>query len=255
MEKTANKKWSDELVEELMGIVGTSQPVQPNTITAAAEMLEVSERRVASKLRKMGIEVASLAKAKTSTFSEEESEALTEFLNTHDGEFTYKEVAENFADGKFTPKQIQGKVLALELTGNVKPTEKVVAASLYSQDEENIFIQMASSGAFIEDIAVSLKREINSIRGKALSLLQKGLITSIPVQRESNAKNKEDAITALGDAIHGMTVQEIAQATDKTERGIKTALTRRGIRVADYDGETKHAKALAKAAKAEAVPA
>jgi hypothetical protein len=45
-----------------------------------------------------------------------------------------------------------------------------------------------------------------------------------------------------------MSVEDIAKAVDKTPRGIKTLLTRRGITVADYDGAAKKAKAEAKAA-------
>jgi hypothetical protein len=45
-----------------------------------------------------------------------------------------------------------------------------------------------------------------------------------------------------------MTVAEIAAAADKTERGIKTLLTRRGIDCADYKGKAKKEKAEAKAA-------
>jgi hypothetical protein len=52
----------------------------------------------------------------------------------------------------------------------------------------------------------------------------------------------------LGAAIATMTVAEIAAAVDKTERGLRTLLTRRGIKVADYDGAAKKAKAEAKAA-------
>ena len=48
----------------------------------------------------------------------------------------------------------------------------------------------------------------------------------------------------------GMTVAEIAVAVDKTERGLRTLLTRRGIDVADYKGQAKKAKAEAKAAAA-----
>jgi hypothetical protein len=45
-----------------------------------------------------------------------------------------------------------------------------------------------------------------------------------------------------------MTVAEIATAIDKTERGLKTLLTRRGIKVADYDGAAKRDKADGKKA-------
>ena len=57
-----------------------------------------------------------------------------------------------------------------------------------------------------------------------------------------------DPVADLGDSIATMTVAEIAVAVDKTERGLKTLLTRRGIKVADYDGAAKKAKAEAKAA-------
>ena len=40
-----------------------------------------------------------------------------------------------------------------------------------------------------------------------------------------------------------MTLAEVAIATGKTERGIKTTLTRRGITVANYDGAAKRIKA------------
>lgn len=43
-----------------------------------------------------------------------------------------------------------------------------------------------------------------------------------------------------------MTVAQIAAAVDKTERGLKTLLTRRGIKVADYDGAAKRQKAEAR---------
>ena len=35
-----------------------------------------------------------------------------------------------------------------------------------------------------------------------------------------------------------MTVANIAKKTGKTERGVKTTLTRRGLKVADYDGRS-----------------
>ena len=52
-------------------------------------------------------------------------------------------------------------------------------------------------------------------------------------------------------AFHDLDIEcyaEIAAAVDKTERGLRTLLTRRGIKVADYDGAAKKAKAEAKAA-------
>lgn len=242
------KKWSDEATNQMLNIVGNESPVSANTVEQIAEALGFTTRSVASKLRQLDHEVASMAQVKTSAFTAEESNTLAAYVNSNAGQFTYKEIAENFAGGKFSAKQIQGKLLALELTGSVKPAEKVEAARTYTEAEENKFIKLADGGAFIEDIAQALGKSVASVRGKALSLTRKGQISKIPAQRESHAKESVDPVTALGSAISSMTVAEIAKAVDKTERGLRTLLTRRGIKVADYDGAAKKAKAEAKAA-------
>ena len=242
------KKWSDEAVEQLLNIAGNANPVSVARVEQAAETLGVTVRSVASKLRQLDREVASMAKEKVSAFTPEQSASLTNFVNSNAGEMTYKDIAENFAGGTFSAKQIQGKLLALELTGSVKPAEKVEAARTYSDAEEATFIKMAQAGKFIEEIALTLGKSIPSVRGKALSLTRKSQIDKIPAQKDSHAKNTVDPVTALGNSISGMTVAEIAVAVDKTERGLKTLLTRRGISVKDYDGAAKKAKAEAKAA-------
>jgi hypothetical protein len=248
MTEKATKKWSDEAVDQLMSIVGNSSPVSVEAVEQAAEALGFTTRSVASKLRQLDREVASLAKEKTSAFTADEGADLADFVHANAGNLTYKQIAEHFAGGKFTAKQIQGKLLALELTGSVKPAEKVEIARTYTDSEEAKFIKMAESGSFIEDIATALNKTVASVRGKALSLTRKGQISKIPAQRESHAKESIDPVTALGDKISTMTVAEIAAAVDKTERGLRTLLTRRGIKVADYDGAAKKAKAEAKAA-------
>lgn len=242
------KKWSDEVVAQLLDVVGNESPVSNATVEKAAEALGVSVRSVAAKLRQLDREVASMAKEKVSAFTEEESDELEAFVNANDGNYTYKEIAEKFAGGKFNAKQIQGKILALELTGSVKPAEKVEVQRTYSEAEETKFVALVKKGAFIEDIAEALGKTVASVRGKALSLTRQGQIDKIPAQKESHAKDNTDAIEALGAKISGMTVAEIAAAVDKTERGIRTLLTRRGITVKDYDGGAKKAKAEAKAA-------
>ncbi len=244
------KKWSDEAVATLLEIAGSADPVSVQAVERAAEALGVTTRSVAAKLRQLDREVASMAKEKTSAFTEAEGEALAEFVNSNEGLYTYKEIAEQFAGGKFSAKQIQGKLLALELTGSVKPAEKVEVARTYTEAEEAKFIAMAEGGKFIEEIAEALGKTVASVRGKALSLSRKGQIAKIPAQRESHAKDQVDPVEALGDSIASMTVAEIAAAVNKTERGLKTLLTRRGIKVADYDGFAKKQKAEAKAATA-----
>lgn len=242
------KKWSDEVVAQLLQIVGSESPVSVAKVEEAAEALEVTTRSVAAKLRQLDREVASMAKEKTSAFTEAEGEQLAAYVNSNAGTFTYKDIAERFAGGKFTAKQIQGKLLALELTGSVKPAEKVEVARTYTEAEEAKFVDMVNGGAFIEDLATAMGKSVASVRGKALSLVRKGQIAKIPAQRESHAKDTTDPIVALGDSIATMTVAEIAAKVDKTERGLRTLLTRRGIKVADYDGAAKRAKAEAKAA-------
>jgi hypothetical protein len=245
-EKT--KKWSDEAVAQLTQMVGNQSPVSVDTVEHAAEALGFTNRSVASKLRQLDFDVASMAKEKVSAFTADQGVELADFVQNNSGAFTYKEIAEQFANGEFSAKQIQGKLLALELTGSVKPAEKVEVARTYSDAEEAKFIAMADAGSFIEDIATALNKSVASVRGKALSLTRKGQIAKIPAQRTSHAKETVDPVTALGSAIVGMTVADIAKAVDKTERGLRTLLTRRGIKVADYDGAAKKAKAEAKAA-------
>ena len=247
MSESTSKKWNDATVATLMATIGNARPVSAASVTAASEALDVSVRSVASKLRQLDVEVASMAKEKVATFTPEQTEALSAFVRGNSGKMTYKEIAEAFPGG-FSAKQVQGKLLALELTADVKPTEKVEAARMYSSAEEAKFISMANGGKFIEEIAEALGKTVASVRGKALSLTRSGEITKIPSQQQSHAKDVVDAVSALGDAISVMTVAAIATAVDKTERGVRTLLTRRGIKVADYDGASKKAKAEAKAA-------
>jgi hypothetical protein len=247
MSESKAKKWSDETVAQLMSIVGSQSPVSVERVERAATALDVSVRSVASKLRQLDHEVASMAKEKVSAFTPEQTTSLSNFVLANAGMLTYKEIAEQFP-GEFSAKQIQGKLLALELTGSVKAAEKVEVARTYSESEEAVFIKMANAGKYIEEIATVLGKTIPSVRGKALSLTRKGQIDKIPAQKTSHAKNVIDAVGALGAAIATMTVAEIAKAVDKTDRGIKTLLTRRGVTVADYDGAAKKAKAEAKAA-------
>lgn len=240
------KKWSEEAINKLSAIVGRESPVSAATVESAAAALEVSARSVASKLRQLDYEVASMAKEKVSAFTPDQGDALEAFVLSNEGTLTYKEIAEQFENGAFSAKQIQGKLLALELTGAVKPAEKVEAARTYTEAEEATFVKMVQKGNFIEDIAAVLGKTIASVRGKALSLTRNGQIEKIPAQKESHATAAADVVATLGDKITSMTVAEIAKTADKTERGIKTMLTRRGIKVSDYDGQAKKAKAEAK---------
>ena len=235
--------WSTEREEQLLAAVGAERPVSQATAAAAAEELEVSTRSISAKLRKMQVEVEK-AGPRARKFSEAQEAALVDFLSDNAGSFTYAEIAENFAGGEFSAKQIQGKVLSLELTDAVKATPKKESVKTYSDEEEATFVAMANKGKFLEDIAETLNKSLASVRGKALSLNRtQGL--AIPAQRESHAATKVDVIEELYNAgkLAGMTVAEIAEAAGKTVRGVKTIITRRDYVATYYKAKPKKATA------------
>jgi hypothetical protein len=215
--------------------------ISQDTVATTAVELDTTTRSISSKLRKMGYEVELAASAHKKAFTDEQAEALSTFVTANSGEYTYADIAVAYERGAFTAKQVQGKILSMELTGHIKPAEKVEVARTYSTDEEATFLDLVSKEAFVEEIAEALGKSINSVRGKALSFLRSGEITSIPKQKESRAKANVDALSELGD-ISAMTVEQIAESIDKTVRGVKTMLTRRGITCANHDGAKKAAK-------------
>ena len=230
--------WTEEREEQLLEAVGDERPVTQETAAAAAEALDVSTRSVSAKLRKMGIEVEK-AGPRARKFSEEQEEALVAFLEANPEEYTYAEIAEQFEGGEFSAKQIQGKILSLELTDAVKPAPKKVAEKKYSEEEENTFITMARAGKFLEEIAEALDKTVQSVRGKALSLTRTGELESIPAQRD-RAPEKVDYFEDLGaDRIAEMTVEQLSEGSGKTPRGVRTILTRRGYSAADYKAKKK----------------
>ena len=68
----------------------------------------------------------------------------------------------------------------MELTSHVKPAPKVETVRTYTPSEEVTFVEMVNGGSFVEEIAAALDKSVNSIRGKALSLLRSGEINAIP---------------------------------------------------------------------------
>ena len=237
-------KWTDERTAQLTDFVGGESPVSQGTVASAAESLETSTRSISSKLRKMGYEVELASASATRAFSDAQEDTLAAFVSDNSGEYTYAEIANHFEDGAFSAKSIQGKILSMELTGHVKPAPKVEAVRTYSPAEEVTFVSMVQDGAFVEAIAAELDRSVNSVRGKALSLLRSGEIDAIPRQETTKGSSKEDPLAELTD-IGSMGVEDIAEAIGKTARGVKTMLTRRGLSAADYDGAAKKEKASA----------
>ena len=234
-------KWTDERTEALTTFVGNESPVSQATVAEAADQLDTSARSVSSKLRKMGYEVELASAAAGKAFTETQEATLRSFVEGNSGEYTYAQIAEHFEGGAFSPKSIQGKILSMELTDHVKPAPKVESVRTYTPEEEATFVSMVNDGAFVEAIADALGRTVNSIRGKALSLLRSGDIQAIPRQENTKGPSNADPLADLD--VASMTVEAIAESIGKTARGVKTMLTRRGLSASDYDGAAKAAKA------------
>lgn len=234
-------KWTDDRTRILTAMVENMDTISQDTVASAATELDTTTRSISSKLRKMGYDVELAASAHKKAFTDEQADSLSAFVTDNSGSYTYADIAGSFEGGVFTAKQVQGKILSMELTSHVKPAEKVEVARTYSTSEEATFLDLVSNGAFVEEIAEALGKSINSVRGKALSFLRSGDITSIPKQKESRAKANVDALTELGD-ISAMTVEQIADSINKTVRGVKTMLTRRGLTCSNHDGAKKAAK-------------
>ena len=237
-------KWTDERTDERTNFVGDESPVSEATVAEAAGQLETTTRSVSSKLRKMGFEVELASSKATSKFTASQENTLSAFVTDNSGEYTYAEIASHFEDGAFTAKSIQGKILSMELTGHVKPAPKVETVRTYTPAEEDTFVSMVNDGAYVEAIAEALGKSVNSVRGKAMSLLRSGDIDAIPRQEHTKSSAKEDPLAELGD-VSDMTVEAIAESIGKTARGVKTMLTRRGLTASDYDGAAKKEKAAA----------
>ena len=230
-------KWTDERTQQLTDFVGSESPVSQATVANAADELETSVRSVSSKLRKMGFDVELASASQSKAFSDEQESTLANFVQDNSGQYTYAEIASNFEGGNFSAKSIQGKILSMQLTEHVKPAPKVETVKSYNEDEEATFVNMVNDGAYIEQIAESLGRSVNSIRGKALSLLRAGEINAIPKQEHVTGNSKADPLADMD--ISEMSVEDIADEIGKTVRGVKTMLTRRGLQCADYNGAAR----------------
>jgi len=241
MTKKTLPKWTEERTANLVGIVGsTDNEVTQEMVAEAAEALETTTRSISSKLRKLGYEVEPVATAKKS-FTEEQEEALKTFLEDNKGAYTYAEVAAYVFDDADLARKVQGKILSMEMTEYVKKTEPKEVAKTYTDQEESVILQMVENNAYLEDIAEALNKTLNSVRGKALSMIRSHNIT-MPPQRESKAKKVVDALEALGDEIGDLTVEDIAKKIEKSVRGVKVMLTHRGLTAANYDGAKRAEK-------------
>jgi hypothetical protein len=250
---STTQKWTEDRVETLIGLVGSDKVAEVTSelqITAATA-LDVSVRSIAAKLRNLLYVVASTATKVVAQYTEAEEAEIRTFVENNAGVFTYAEIANQVLSGTRTAKQIQGKILSMDLFTKVKATPKVEIAKQYSDEETDKVIALMQAGTSLEALAEAMDRPLNSVRGKALSITKSHPELEMPKQEISHAVTKIDVLGDLGEAVVNMTVAELTAAgAGKSERGVKTMLTRRALTCKDYDGAKKAAKNAA--AKSEA---
>ena len=220
----AKFEYTDEMIARMEEVCASG--VTEEIVLALCEEFEFPRRSVTAKLRKQGFDVPHKPKA-APTFTDAETAELREFLEQNDGTHTAEEIAATIAGGKFSARQVNGKALSLELTGSIKPAEKKVAPRTYTEAEEAQIQEMAESGAFIEDIADALGKTVQSMRGKLLSM-------KLTAPQRDKKNTKTDAYDGIEDMAADMTVEELAAHFDKSERGVKTVLSRRQLTAKDY---------------------
>ena len=215
--------YTEEMVAKMH--TDSANGVTETIIEELMEDFDFPRRSVTAKLRKLGYDVPKKPGA-APVFSEDETSALSEYLQSNSGNFTAENIAASFEDGKFTARQINGKALSLEMTSHIKPAEKKVAAKTYTDAEEATIAKLAGEGKFLEEIAEAVGRPINSVRGKLLSM-------SLKAPQRDKVGAKSDPYEGIEDNLE-KTVEELAEMFSKTSRGVKTVLTRRGLSAKDY---------------------
>jgi hypothetical protein len=230
--------WNEENTAKLVELAGNGEVSQADLISIA-ETLGTTSRSIGAKLRRMDYDVAKAA-PKASAWNEAQETALTALVNENANQLTYAEIAASFEGGSFNAKQIQGKLLSMELFSLVRKADKVAPQRTYTEAEEAKFVGLANDGATMETLAEAFGKPIASVRGKALSLLKSEHISEMPKQETSSAKARTDIFADVD--VAGSTIEQLVETTGKSVRGIKSTLSRRGISCSDYDGAAKRAK-------------
>lgn len=216
-------EYTEDMVARMQSLCAGG--VTEEIVESICNEFEFPRRSVSAKLRKLGFDVPKKV-GEGPVFSAEQTDEFRKFLLANSGQLTAEEIAGKFAGGAFNTRQINGKALSLEMTQHIKPAEKKVAPKTYTAEEEATIAKMVEAGAFLEDIAAKLNKPVNSVRGKLLSMQLKA------PQKEKKA-TKTDTYEGL-DEMTDKTVAEIAAHFGKTERGVRTALTRRGLTCKDH---------------------
>lgn len=232
--------WNEVNTATLTQLAGDiSVEVSQDRLVEIADEMGTTSRSIGAKLRKMEFTVAK-ATAKASAWTPEQEADLEALVNANENKLTYAEIAVAFQNGDFTSKQVQGKLLNMELFGKVRKAEKKAAPRTYTEEEEAKFVSLVNDGATMEVLAEAFGKTIASVRGKSLSLVRSKDIEAMPKQEKSTAKVSKDILDGVD--VASLDIEGIVALTGRSARGIKSILTRRGVSCTDYDGEAKHAK-------------
>jgi len=237
-----SNKWSEERVSELVNKVDpqVQDGVVPYSVIASvATEMEVDPRGVGAKLRGMGYATQKKSDINTKSFSEEDKEEIVTFLEENPGQYTYAEIAAAVLGGEKTTSQIRGKILSLKMTDKVKPSDKKVYQSSFTDDQQEQLIDLVNQGLYIEEISEKLGLTQNQIRGKCLSLRNKEYISAIPPKRDKAAptSKKGGMFAGLEEELSSLTLEELAERVGKVQQVVKSSLTRAGLSCADYPKE------------------
>lgn len=217
-------KYTEEMVARMSEVFAGG--VTEDKIQSLVEEFGYPRRSVTAKARKLKFDVPTKPKD-APAFSEEETSALVSFLESNSGTYTAEEIAETFAEGKFTARQIGGKALSLEMTAHIRPAEKKVTPKTFTEEQEARIVELVNSGAFLEDIAADLGKEVASVRGKLLSM-------QLKAPQKVKKESKSESYPELEALAPTMTVEELAEHYGKSARGVKTAISRRKIQGKDW---------------------
>lgn len=209
-------KYTDEMDSTIVAAVTEANGLATKEVIAdLSDELDVPARSLAYRMRNvLELDVESTTKAPSFTADETET-----FLELADGTKTAEEIAVVMDK---TPAQVRGKNLACKTT--LAPSEKAEPkAKVYSDAEEVRIEALVEDGKFLEEIAAAMGREVNSIRGKLLSMKLKA-----PQRDHVAVKTAVYTDEIVADLVTrvaaGETLDQIVEATGLNVRGLKSKL-------------------------------
>ena len=226
--------YDEEKLARLATIMGEHEgnEVPYDVVEAVADEFMFPTRSVGAKLRALGAQVAKKNSGKTK-WPEVEANVLAEMVEAGQSDV---EIAERL--GK-TVKQVRGKALSMKLMDKlVRITQPTENTKTFTEEQEAVIATMQADGAYLEDIAAALDKNIRQIRGKLLSMK---LTAPQRDKKVAAAKIYNDEVLAMVTAMveAGDTAEAIATAMELNLTGLKSKLGKMGLKTPDMGGKSK----------------